>query len=52
LNKTLREALEKEYEKSEAQGDNYYQRIIDRRIDAIPSSEISSNLECKQNPGY
>ena len=44
--------LEKEYEKSEAQGDNYYQRIIDRRIDAIPSSEISSNLECKQNPGY
>ena len=45
-------ALEKEYEKSEAQGDNYYQRIIDRRIDAIPSSEISSNLECKQNPGY
>ncbi len=49
LNKTLREALEKEYEKSEAQGDNYYQRIIDRRIDAIPSSEISSNLECKQN---
>ena len=52
LNKTLREALEKEFEKSEAQGDNYYQRIIDRRIDAIPSSEISSNLECKQNPGY
>ena len=52
LNKTLREALEKEYEKSETQGDNYYQRIIDRRIDAIPSSEISSNLECKQNPGY
>ena len=49
---TVREALEKEYEKSEAQGDNYYQRIIDRRIDAIPSSEISSNLECKQNPGY
>ena len=46
------QALEKEYEKSEAQGDNYYQRIIDRRIDAIPSSEISSNLECKQNPGY
>lgn len=52
LNKTLREALEKEYEKSETQGDNYYQRIIDRRIDAIPSDEISSNRECKQNPGY
>ena len=49
---TVPPILEKEYEKSEAQGDNYYQRIIDRRIDAIPSSEISSNLECKQNPGY
>lgn len=52
MNKALREAMEKEYAASQAQGDKYYQRTIDRRIDAIPSSEISSNLECKQNPGY
>lgn len=52
MNKALREAMEKEYAASQAQGDKYYQRIIDRRIDAIPSSEISSNQECKQNPGY
>lgn len=52
MNADLKDAYDTECEASEAQGQKYYQRIIDRRIDAIPSAEISANLLCKQNPGY
>lgn len=52
MNRHLKEALDKEYEKSQASGDTYYKRITDRRIDAIPTSETSANHLCKQNPGY
>lgn len=52
MNRLLKEAIDKEYATSQEKGDAYYQRIIDRRIDAIPSGEISANQLCKQNPGY
>jgi len=52
MNYLLKEALDKEYEKSDASGETYYKRIIDRRIDMIPTSETNANLLCKQNPGY
>lgn len=52
MNYLLKEALDKEYDKSQASGEAYYQRIIDRRIDMIPTSETNANLLCKQNPGY
>jgi hypothetical protein len=52
MNSQLNTALQKEYETSQAQGDAYYQRIIDRRIDRIPTTEVNSNKECIQNPGY
>lgn len=51
LNATLKKALSDEYAKSEASGAAYLKRIQDRRIMAIPSSEISSN-PVDQNPGY
>ena len=52
MNYDMKNALDKEFETSDAQGEKYLQRIKDRRIDAIPSGEISANVLCKQNPGY
>lgn len=52
LNTKLKEAYDKEVEKSEAQGEAYYQRIIRRRIEAIPNSEREANELAEQNPGY
>ncbi|MDE6073721.1 MAG: RagB/SusD family nutrient uptake outer membrane protein, partial [Muribaculaceae bacterium] len=52
MNADMKDAYDTECEASDAQGQKYYQRIIDRRIDAIPSGEISANQLCKQNPGY
>lgn len=52
MNYKISDALDKEAEKSQEQVDKYLQRIRDRRIDAIPTGEISANLLCKQNPGY
>lgn len=52
LNIKLKEAYDKEVEKSEAQGEAYYQRIIRRRIEAIPNSEREANELAEQNPGY
>jgi starch-binding outer membrane protein, SusD/RagB family len=51
LNASLSKALADEYAKSEANGLAYLQRIKDRWIMPIPSSEISSN-PVTQNPGY
>ena len=50
MNRMLREAYEKEVKAGK--GEEYLERIKSRRIDAIPTSEINSNLESKQNPGY
>lgn len=52
MNAKLKEALDKEYAVSDEKGKAYYKRIVDRRIDAIPTVEISSNPLCKQNTGY
>ena len=52
LNTTLKENYDEECEASASQGEAYYQRIIDRRIEAIPSSERNSNELAEQNPGY
>jgi hypothetical protein len=51
LNASLKKALADEYAKSEANGVAYLQRIRDRRIMPIPSTETSSN-PVTQNPGY
>lgn len=52
LNEQLKEKYDEEHKASEAQGEAYYKRIIDRRIEAIPSSERNSNELAEQNPGY
>ena len=52
LNTLLKENYDEECEASASQGEAYYQRIIDRRIESIPSSERNSNELAEQNPGY
>ena len=52
LNEQLKKKYDEECKASEAQGEAYYKRIIDRRIEAIPSSERNSNELAEQNPGY
>ena len=51
LNAQLNTALNAEMAKSPEAGATYLQRITDRRILAIPSSETNSN-PVTQNPGY
>lgn len=50
MNRMLREAYEQEV--GAGKGAEYLERIKLRRIDPIPTDEITSNLESKQNPGY
>jgi hypothetical protein len=51
-NTTLKSKYDTEVNTSAAQGENYYQRILDRRIYGIPADEYNTNSECIQNPGY
>ncbi|MEY8592411.1 RagB/SusD family nutrient uptake outer membrane protein [Butyricimonas hominis] len=52
MNQSLADQLEDEQAKGQSSVDNFMQKLEWRKIYNIPTTEISANPACEQNPGY